>query len=68
MSDLVNDIQVSVNDLAYKIRSYERQMVLSEIQAFASEYAHQVSQDGITRDVVIVEQLLDFLKPPADSQ
>lgn len=37
----------------------EREQIIREIQAFASEYAHEV--DG--RDVVIVSQLLDFLKP-----
>jgi hypothetical protein len=37
----------------------ERSKIISEIQAFASEYAHEV--DG--RDVVIVKQLIDFLTP-----
>jgi hypothetical protein len=40
--------------LATKIR----EGVIKEIQAFASEYGHVV--DG--RDVIIVEQLLDFLE------
>ena len=35
----------------------ERAKVISEINAFASEYAHNI--DG--RDVVIVEQLVRFL-------
>lgn len=35
----------------------ERARVISEINAFASEYAHNI--DG--RDVVIVEQLVRFL-------
>lgn len=64
MSELVNEIQRSVNDLATKIRAYERQLIVSEIQAFASEYAHEMTKDGATRDVVIVEQLLDFLISP----
>jgi hypothetical protein len=34
-----------------------RRYIIQEIQAFASEYAHHI--DG--RDVVIVDQLLDFL-------
>lgn len=41
------------------IRAQERHKVISEIEAFAGDYHHHV--DG--RDVVIVEQLLDFLKP-----
>ena len=36
-----------------------RDKVLHEVTAFCSEYHHH--KDG--RDVVIVEQLLDFLKP-----
>jgi hypothetical protein len=36
----------------------ERLQVIKEIKAFAGDYSHQV--DG--RDVVIVEQLLDFLE------
>ena len=35
----------------------ERAQVIREIKAFAGDYSHQI--DG--RDVVIVEQLLDFL-------
>jgi hypothetical protein len=34
-----------------------REQVLKEIKAFASEYGHVVAD----RDVVIVEQLIDFL-------
>ena len=40
------------------IKETERQQVIREVQAFAGEYHHHV--DG--RDVVIVEQLLDFLQ------
>lgn len=68
MSELVHEIQRSINDLATKIRAYERELVNREIQAFASEYAHEMTKDGATRDVVIVEQLLDFLNSPADPQ
>ena len=39
------------------IKETERQQVIREVQAFAGEYHHHV--DG--RDVVIVEQLLEFL-------
>ncbi len=41
----------------------ERGRIVKEIQAFASEYGHLMTKDGVTRDVVIVEQLLDFLTP-----
>ena len=40
------------------IKETERLQVIREIQAFAGEYHHHI--DG--RDVVIVEQLLDFLQ------
>jgi hypothetical protein len=40
------------------IKETERQQVIREVQAFAGEYHHHV--DG--RDVIIVEQLLDFLQ------
>jgi hypothetical protein len=40
------------------IKETERQQVIREVQAFAGEYHHHL--DG--RDVVIVEQLLDFLQ------
>lgn len=42
-----------------------RQKIIGEVQAFANDYHHHF--DG--RDVVIVEQLLDFLKDvPVDSK
>jgi hypothetical protein len=40
------------------IKQTERAQVIREIQAFAGDYHHHI--DG--RDVVIVEQLLDFLQ------
>jgi hypothetical protein len=40
------------------IKETERQQIIREVQAFAGEYHHHV--DG--RDVVIVDQLLDFLQ------
>lgn len=45
------------------IKQTERAQIIREIQAFAGDYHHHI--DG--RDVVIVEQLLDFLqtKEPA---
>jgi hypothetical protein len=40
------------------IKQTERLQLIREVEAFAGEYHHHL--DG--RDVVIVEQLLDFLK------
>ena len=39
----------------------ERELVIREIKAFAGDYAHPMTQDGVTRDVLIVEELVDFL-------
>ena len=39
-----------------------REDVIREVQAFASEYSHDI----LGRDVVIVEQLLDFLGVSSD--
>lgn len=50
----VNNVMFMLNIL----RETERLQLIREIQAFAGEYHHHV--DG--RDVVIVEQLLDFLQ------
>jgi hypothetical protein len=41
----------------------ERERIIKEIQAFASEYGYLMTRDGVTRDVVIVRQLIDFLTP-----
>lgn len=46
-----------------KMALTERERIIKEVQAFASEYGHLMTRDGVTRDVVIVEQLLDFLTP-----
>jgi hypothetical protein len=46
----------------------ERGRIVKEIQAFASEYGHLMTKDGVTRDVVIVEQLLDFLTPVTEKE
>ena len=40
----------------------ERDLVIREIQAFAGDYAHPMTQDGVTRDVLIIEDLIDFLR------
>jgi hypothetical protein len=44
--------------LVKMVSATTRQRVIMEIEAFANEYHHHI--DG--RDVIIVEQLLDFLK------
>lgn len=41
-----------------------RTQVIREIKAFAGDYAHPITQDGVTRDVLILEQLIDFLSTP----
>jgi hypothetical protein len=53
MADL-DTLQTMLRALEHQTRS----KIISEIQAFAGDYHHHV--DG--RDVVIVEQLLDFLR------
>jgi ribosomal protein L16 Arg81 hydroxylase len=53
MADL-EALQTMLRALEHQTRS----KIISEIQAFAGDYHHHV--DG--RDVVIVEQLLDFLR------
>jgi hypothetical protein len=47
-------LQTMIRALEHQTRS----RVISEIEAFAGDYHHHI--DG--RDVVIVEQLLDFLR------
>lgn len=58
----------NLENLQMMFRSMETQIrnnIISEIEAFAGDYHHHV--DG--RDVVIVEQLLEFLREvPYDSK
>ncbi len=57
----------NLENLQMMFRSMEKQIrnnMISEIQAFANDYHHHI--DG--RDVVIVEQLLDFLRDVDDSE
>ena len=49
----------TIESMIALIRAQERANVIKQIEAFAGDYHHHI--DG--RDVVIVEQLLDFLKP-----
>lgn len=57
----------NLENLQLMFRGMEKQIrnnIISEIQAFAGDYHHHI--DG--RDVVIVEQLLDFLRDVDDNQ
>jgi hypothetical protein len=54
MADVSN-----IKELLAVVEAVTRQKVISEVTAFCSECHHHI--DG--RDVVIVDQLLDFLKP-----
>lgn len=46
-------------DMYIKVMTYARQEIIREIEAFAGDYHHHI--EG--RDVVIVEQLINFLLP-----
>ena len=57
----------NLENLQIMFRSMEKQVrnnMIGEIQAFANDYHHHI--DG--RDVVIVDQLLDFLRDVDDKQ
>jgi hypothetical protein len=56
------EINKLIEQIRYRERAIARLDVIKEIQAFAGDYSHSVTKDGATRDVVIIEQLLDFLK------
>lgn len=58
MSSL-EDLQIVFQALSRQVRNN----IIGEIQAFANDYHHHV--DG--RDVVIVEQLIEFLRDVDDS-
>jgi len=63
-----NEIQQLLHAFVEKIRTVERVSIIKEIEAFAGEYGHEVTKDGATREVIIVEQLVDFLGQPAYPQ
>lgn len=55
----------TIQGMLRAIEHQTRNKVISEIQAFANDYHHHI--DG--RDVVIVEQLIEFLREtPSDKQ
>jgi hypothetical protein len=49
-----------------RTRAEARLDIISEIEAFAGEYSHSMTKGKAKRDVVIVEQLIDFLRSPLD--
>jgi hypothetical protein len=61
--DLKKVLKLSKNGRKRIVALTERERIIKEIQAFASEYAHPITRRGVSRDVVIVEQLIDFLTP-----
>ncbi len=61
--DLKKAWRLSRNGRKRIVALTERERIIKEVQAFASEYGHLMTRDGVTRDVVIVEQLVDFLTP-----
>ena len=48
-------------------REIARSLIVREIQAFAGDYAHSMTKDNSTQDVIVVKQLIDFLNPPSAS-
>lgn len=63
----MNALMAKLEELQLVFRSMEKQIrnnIIGEIQAFANDYHHHI--EG--RDVVIVEQLLDFLRDVDDSE
>jgi hypothetical protein len=61
--DLKKALKLSKHGRKRTVALTERERIIKEVQAFASEYGHLMTRDGVTRDVVIVEQLIDFLTP-----
>jgi hypothetical protein len=57
MADL-DTLQTMLRALEHQTRS----RVISEIEAFAGDYHHHLMDGNTTREVVIVDQLLDFLR------
>ena len=59
MADLM-----TIQTMMRAIEHQTRNNIIGEIQAFANEYHHHI--DG--RDVVIVDQLIDFLRGVPDDK
>jgi hypothetical protein len=64
MKMLEDELKALLEKIMERERMIARSLIAREIQAFAGDYGHQMTKDGATREVVIVEQLLDFLKTP----
>jgi len=65
---LEDELKSLIERIMEREREIARSLIIKEIQAFASDYSHEVTKDGATRQVVILEQLLDFLRSPATPQ
>ena len=65
---LEDELKALLEKIMERERMIARSLIVREIQAFAGDYAHPMTQDGVTRDVLIVEQLLDFLMTPSNPQ
>ena len=62
---LEDELKTLLERIMEREREIARALIVREIQAFAGDYSHEVTKDGATREVVIVEQLLDFLRSPS---
>lgn len=65
---LEDELRLLLERIMEREREIARSLIIKEIQAFAGDYSHEITKDGATRQVVILEQLLDFLRSPAASQ
>lgn len=65
---LEDELRLLLQRIMEREREIARSLIVKEIQAFAGDYSHEVTKDGATREVLIVEQLLDFLRSPATPQ
>ena len=59
---LEDELKSLIERIMEREREIARSLIVKEIQAFASDYSHEVIKDGMAREVIIVEQLLDFLQ------
>jgi hypothetical protein len=66
MKMLEDELKALLEKIMERERLIARSLIVREIQAFAGDYSHPMTQNGVTRDVLIVEQLLDFLMTPSN--
>lgn len=57
MADLM-----TIQSMLRAIEHQTRNNIIGEIQAFANDYHHHLMDGNTTRDVIIVDQLIDFLR------